>query len=351
MLETVAIIGPARFGVPLTQALTAPILGRLHARGVGFWPQLVACALRPPAPQRRHHGLLHLGDRRRPRRLRRHLRRDRPADRHRGGHRRRGGAHGGEPARLGCSSPARSRCWSTGAGCAPGTTATEGVPERRWSGIGAENARFPTTVGDSTPGRSPSVLPLHSRCCSVARSGRSLRPWPPGSRRVARDPRRLRAAPSRRRLRRHPRRRARSCSPSAAGSGSTPRCGARCAPRCSCSPPPGFARRRAPRASARCRGARSGAASGECRRRPRPSSVLDRHRLGGRLAAAARGADRPPRTRRPSARASSSTRCSPGWSRSRKPFKPAAAAAGPIPQCRGPRLRPDRIGLRRRSWR
>jgi hypothetical protein len=45
MLETVAIIGPARFGVPLTQALTAPILGRLHARGAGFWPQLAACAL------------------------------------------------------------------------------------------------------------------------------------------------------------------------------------------------------------------------------------------------------------------------------------------------------------------
>jgi hypothetical protein len=45
MLETVAIIGPARFGVPLTQALSAPILGRLHARGVGFWPRLAACAL------------------------------------------------------------------------------------------------------------------------------------------------------------------------------------------------------------------------------------------------------------------------------------------------------------------
>jgi hypothetical protein len=44
MLETVAIIGPARFGVPLTQALSAPLLGRLHARGVGFWPQFVACA-------------------------------------------------------------------------------------------------------------------------------------------------------------------------------------------------------------------------------------------------------------------------------------------------------------------
>jgi hypothetical protein len=44
MLETVAIIGPARFGVPLTQALSAPMLGRLHARGIGFWPQLLACA-------------------------------------------------------------------------------------------------------------------------------------------------------------------------------------------------------------------------------------------------------------------------------------------------------------------
>jgi hypothetical protein len=45
MLETVAIIGPARFGVPLTQAISAPILGRLHARGVGLWPQLLACAM------------------------------------------------------------------------------------------------------------------------------------------------------------------------------------------------------------------------------------------------------------------------------------------------------------------
>ena len=43
MLETVAIIGPARFGVPLTQALSAPLLGRLHARGAGFWPQFLAC--------------------------------------------------------------------------------------------------------------------------------------------------------------------------------------------------------------------------------------------------------------------------------------------------------------------
>jgi hypothetical protein len=44
MLETVAIIGPARVGVPLTQAISAPMLGRLHARGAGFWPQFLACA-------------------------------------------------------------------------------------------------------------------------------------------------------------------------------------------------------------------------------------------------------------------------------------------------------------------
>jgi hypothetical protein len=44
MLETVAIIGPARFGIPLTQAATAPMLGRLHARGVGPLLQIVACA-------------------------------------------------------------------------------------------------------------------------------------------------------------------------------------------------------------------------------------------------------------------------------------------------------------------
>lgn len=42
MLETVAIIGPARFGVPFTQALSAPLLGVMHARG--FWPRFAACA-------------------------------------------------------------------------------------------------------------------------------------------------------------------------------------------------------------------------------------------------------------------------------------------------------------------
>ena len=43
-LETVAIIGPARFGVPFTQALSAPMLGRLEARGWRFWAQVLACA-------------------------------------------------------------------------------------------------------------------------------------------------------------------------------------------------------------------------------------------------------------------------------------------------------------------
>jgi len=33
MLETVAIMGPARFGVPLTQAVSAPLLGAMQARG------------------------------------------------------------------------------------------------------------------------------------------------------------------------------------------------------------------------------------------------------------------------------------------------------------------------------
>ncbi len=33
MLETVAIMGPARFGVPLTQAVSAPLLGAMEARG------------------------------------------------------------------------------------------------------------------------------------------------------------------------------------------------------------------------------------------------------------------------------------------------------------------------------
>jgi hypothetical protein len=40
MLQTTAIMGPARLSVPLTQAITAPILGHMEARGRGTAPQL-----------------------------------------------------------------------------------------------------------------------------------------------------------------------------------------------------------------------------------------------------------------------------------------------------------------------
>jgi len=43
MLETVAIMGPARFSVPFTQAVTAPMLGRLEARSVAALVQVLAC--------------------------------------------------------------------------------------------------------------------------------------------------------------------------------------------------------------------------------------------------------------------------------------------------------------------
>jgi hypothetical protein len=44
-LETVALMGPARFGVPLTQAIAAPMLGRMEARGAGTVAQTLACAV------------------------------------------------------------------------------------------------------------------------------------------------------------------------------------------------------------------------------------------------------------------------------------------------------------------
>jgi hypothetical protein len=44
MLQTVAVMGPIRFGVPFTQALTAPLLGRLEARGRSASTQILACA-------------------------------------------------------------------------------------------------------------------------------------------------------------------------------------------------------------------------------------------------------------------------------------------------------------------
>jgi hypothetical protein len=44
ILQTVAIMGPARFGVPLTQAITAPLLGRLEGRRTSVLRQILACA-------------------------------------------------------------------------------------------------------------------------------------------------------------------------------------------------------------------------------------------------------------------------------------------------------------------
>ena len=43
MLETVAIMGPARFGVPFTQGMSAPLMGRLHARGWSPFAQFLVC--------------------------------------------------------------------------------------------------------------------------------------------------------------------------------------------------------------------------------------------------------------------------------------------------------------------
>jgi hypothetical protein len=47
MLQTIAIMGPMRVAIPLTQAITAPLLGRMEARGHGTLLQvLVTMALR-----------------------------------------------------------------------------------------------------------------------------------------------------------------------------------------------------------------------------------------------------------------------------------------------------------------
>jgi len=43
MLQTVAVMGPARVNAPLTQAITAPMMGRLQARGVRPLTEFVAC--------------------------------------------------------------------------------------------------------------------------------------------------------------------------------------------------------------------------------------------------------------------------------------------------------------------
>jgi hypothetical protein len=44
MIESVAVMGPPRFGVPLTQAITAPLLGQLEQRGRSALSQIVICA-------------------------------------------------------------------------------------------------------------------------------------------------------------------------------------------------------------------------------------------------------------------------------------------------------------------
>src|SRR5437588_6159194 len=44
MLQTVAVLGPARVGIPLTQALTAPLIGHLRARKSRLASQLLVCA-------------------------------------------------------------------------------------------------------------------------------------------------------------------------------------------------------------------------------------------------------------------------------------------------------------------
>ncbi len=43
MLQTTVLMGPARFNGPLTQAMTAPLLGYLYSRGTSLGLQLVAC--------------------------------------------------------------------------------------------------------------------------------------------------------------------------------------------------------------------------------------------------------------------------------------------------------------------
>ena len=43
MLQTVAVMGPARISPPLTQAITAPMMGRLQARGVRPPTEFLAC--------------------------------------------------------------------------------------------------------------------------------------------------------------------------------------------------------------------------------------------------------------------------------------------------------------------
>ena len=43
MLQTIAVMGPARLNAPLTQAITAPMMGRLEARGARVVTEFLAC--------------------------------------------------------------------------------------------------------------------------------------------------------------------------------------------------------------------------------------------------------------------------------------------------------------------
>ena len=45
MLQTIAVMGPARVNAPLTQAITAPMMGRLQARGAGVATEFLACLM------------------------------------------------------------------------------------------------------------------------------------------------------------------------------------------------------------------------------------------------------------------------------------------------------------------
>lgn len=44
MLQSIAVLGPSRISIPLTQAASAPLLGRLHLRGARLATQIGACA-------------------------------------------------------------------------------------------------------------------------------------------------------------------------------------------------------------------------------------------------------------------------------------------------------------------
>ena len=45
MLQTIAVMGPARVNAPLTQAITAPMMGRLQARGARVATEFLACLI------------------------------------------------------------------------------------------------------------------------------------------------------------------------------------------------------------------------------------------------------------------------------------------------------------------